>query len=478
MAGAGLIRRRQVLSMDRNPDDTNVNIRLDVTGILRWGAQPPTGIQRVELALAHCARNDAAIEFVAFDFRRRTFVPLRSFEQAYLSHILDENRRYGSGSEPHPSLTRRLTFFRAKVEHYGPDTRHRIARRLANNSWSAFFKMGSALAFLAARLVTRMWATVRSSFEDTRNGVGRDGSICLISYAVSMDRRLETADNYLGRRAYLIHDLASLDGAGLASSKYARRFELMLGRAIGNAETIMCLSQTVRSEIEIWASDHHLTVPSIGVCPFRNSLSYEGARVTPMEQLVGKDFVIFCSTFHPRKRQHLVVALWRRLAESIGVGKLPYLVLIGQAGKGYSALASELERAGIVASKIVILHDVDDSSLRWAYKNAKFSVFPSTSEGWGLGVSEAMFFGLPVVHTSLPALSEASQGMMPTFAADDFDAMFEVVAKLVAQPELISQLARQCGHISKAGANAFANCLFGSLTTIDRPGKVSLDGIS
>ena len=71
---------------------------------------------------------------------------------------------------------------------------------------------------------------------------------------------------------------------------------------------------------------------------------------------------------------------------------------------------------------------------------AYLGVFPSSAEGWGLGVSECLSFGLPVIHSDLPALSEAAQGLMPSFAAGDGEALHAALFDLLSAPEKVEAL--------------------------------------
>ena len=71
-----------------------------------------------------------------------------------------------------------------------------------------------------------------------------------------------------------------------------------------------------------------------------------------------------------------------------------------------------------------------------------FCVFPSIVEGWGLGASEALDFGTPVVISDIPPLREATQGLMPAIPPADEDLWQETVEGLIAQPDALQCLRR------------------------------------
>ena len=66
-----------------------------------------------------------------------------------------------------------------------------------------------------------------------------------------------------------------------------------------------------------------------------------------------------------------------------------------------------------LADHVVFLGSVSDDELIDLYRSAIFSVFPSFLEGWGLGASESLDFGLPVVVSTADALREATRDLMP-----------------------------------------------------------------
>lgn len=60
-----------------------------------------------------------------------------------------------------------------------------------------------------------------------------------------------------------------------------------------------------------------------------------------------------------------------------------------------------------VADRVVFTGSVSENDKQWYYQNCEAFVFPSISEGFGLPVIEAMYFGKPVIlstHTSLPEI--------------------------------------------------------------------------
>ncbi len=71
----------------------------------------------------------------------------------------------------------------------------------------------------------------------------------------------------------------------------------------------------------------------------------------------------------------------------------------------HSALTAGLHVL-LFSDNVVLLGTVPDDELPSWYTAADVLAFPSTKEGWGLAVLEAMSAGLPVVASDLPVFRE------------------------------------------------------------------------
>jgi glycosyltransferase involved in cell wall biosynthesis len=110
--------------------------------------------------------------------------------------------------------------------------------------------------------------------------------------------------------------------------------------------------------------------------------------------------MLYVGTIEPRKYVALVVAAARRLHES---GHRIPLTIVGKPGWG----DYDLQRDIATLPDVRYRGFVDDATLRRLYREAATFVYPSTVEGFGLPVVEAMGYGaLPIVSAD-PALCEA-----------------------------------------------------------------------
>ena len=126
----------------------------------------------------------------------------------------------------------------------------------------------------------------------------------------------------------------------------------------------------------------------------------------------GDERMLFLSVggLEPRKgSRHLIRAL---AAVRRRVVPAPVLaVLGGHSFQDYRAYRdeclAEIERLGLrLGEDVVLLGTVSDADLPGWYRAADALAFPSTKEGWGLAVLEALASDLPVVTSDLPVFRE------------------------------------------------------------------------
>ena len=134
-------------------------------------------------------------------------------------------------------------------------------------------------------------------------------------------------------------------------------------------------------------------------------------------------------------------------------GRRPVLAVVG----GHSFQDYREYRDRVLASipdlglrlddDVVLLGTVPDAELPGWYAAADVLAFPSTKEGWGLAVLEAMSAGLPVVASDLPVFREYLRPgqdalMVPV---DDAGALATALAAVLGDEALAARL-RAAGH--------------------------------
>jgi glycosyltransferase involved in cell wall biosynthesis len=118
--------------------------------------------------------------------------------------------------------------------------------------------------------------------------------------------------------------------------------------------------------------------------------------------LDSEDYVLMVSTIEPRKNHALALNAWSSMIKRNDGRPIPYLVCVGNPGWRNEAFYQRLRDDAALRDRVVVLLNVSDQALNLLYDRAMFTIFPSLYEGWGLPISEAL------AHGKVPLVSRVS----------------------------------------------------------------------
>ena len=147
-----------------------------------------------------------------------------------------------------------------------------------------------------------------------------------------------------------------------------------------------------------------------------------------------RPLIICVGSHEPRKNQDAVLYAAERLAAD---GVDFELVFVGR-GNRRSTLAFDRRVAALARSgmHVSVIRDADDAVLWSLFRRARFSVFVSMHEGYGLPVAESLAFGVPVLTSDYGSLAEiASAGGCVMVDPRDDDAILESMRRLLVDDE-------------------------------------------
>jgi glycosyltransferase involved in cell wall biosynthesis len=199
------------------------------------------------------------------------------------------------------------------------------------------------------------------------------------------------------------------------------------------ADALLAISKFSADQYDKYISKPNDLSPRLSHAPLPSFLRERSAEIgtTPVASLAGRSFVMFCSTIETRKNHQLLLHLWDRLKEVFDPEQLPVLVFVGKWGWGTETVRLLSERNYRLRGHLQILDQVSDAELIWLYRNARFTVFPALSEGYGLAAAESLSFNTPVVVATCPALIEATEGLMPALDPLDIVGWFDELQALI-----------------------------------------------
>ena len=211
-----------------------------------------------------------------------------------------------------------------------------------------------------------------------------------------------------------------------------------------------------------------------GVDParFREADPVQAKELRQRAGAAGRPLILSVGGIEPRKGSDTLV---RAVAALKQAGRRPVHAIVG----GHSFQDYRAYRDRVLASlpglglslddDVVLLGTVPDAELPGWYAAADVLAFPSTKEGWGLAVLEAMSAGLPVVASDLPVFREfLTPGRDALLVpVDDAPSLAAALAAVLDDPELADRLrsaARAtCERFSWARSAAEHRAIYASL---------------
>ncbi|WP_018387537.1 glycosyltransferase [Ancylobacter sp. FA202] len=238
-----------------------------------------------------------------------------------------------------------------------------------------------------------------------------------------------------------VHDLMVWESPQWTAGRDPRSYTADMRGVIAEADQLVAVSRHTARQVQRALAEEGHAVPPLRVA---SPAGLDTARALPGSPPTGlppdRPFVVYCSTIEIRKNHILLLNLWEQLRQQLPAERLPVLVLAGRWGWGVDAVRLAVERNWRLAPHVQVAAALRDEQLHWLYRHARFSVFPSFNEGFGLPVAESLAAGTPVVVSDHPALVEASAGLMPALDPGDLPAWRNEISRLCLDDTYLVQL--------------------------------------
>ena len=393
---------------------------VDATNTLQWGPNPPTGIPRVEASLVRevLTRHADKTALFTFDPTLRRCRALNVGEKRFVGEWLAFDRVVQLETANRASWLTRVRnesrVYRYNAICCGRESHRAIAQYLSASPERSGF------AYESTRLLVRLcFAGLRAGYglartvsrEVEADPLQDDRNSCLLSInTCSLIQKYYRPEHLRASLSLLIYDTIPLDYPDLAARGHAARFSKYFKFGVAQARQLICISEATRQSVIKWCRDDldaRVKADKARVIQIASALADDGSATSPVEDLVGKSFVLYCATIEPRKNHLLLLRVWAGMLSRRS--EVPLLVFVGRWGWRTEAVRKQIADDRRLATVVKVYPSLSDDRLRWLYSKTLFCVFPSIAEGWGLGASEALDFGAPVVVSDIPPLREATQ---------------------------------------------------------------------
>jgi glycosyltransferase involved in cell wall biosynthesis len=215
-------------------------------------------------------------------------------------------------------------------------------------------------------------------------------------------------------------------------------------RSCHRARRVIAISESTRSDLVrlFGLPRSKVDVAYPGVSPLFQPLPAEAVAAFRAERQLPERFILYLGTLEPRKNVDTLVRAFAE-ARRVGADGNLHLVLAGARGWWYEDLFRLIQ--SLELTDVVHLPGyVPQAELPLWYNAAAAFVYPSSYEGFGLPVAEALACGRPVVTTTVSSLPEAGGDAALLVPPGDVPALADGIQRaLRMSPE---ELARGPAH--------------------------------
>ena len=152
-------------------------------------------------------------------------------------------------------------------------------------------------------------------------------------------------------------------------------------------------------------------------------------------------FILFVGTLEPRKNLPRLLQAFARLPSDL-VSNLK-LLLVGCSGWGNISI-HEIIKTHNLEDKVEILGYVSNNDLECLYSRAKFLVFPSLYEGFGLPIVEAMKYFTPSLTSNCSSMPEVAGNTALFIDPLSIESIQKGLERLLTDESLLDKLRFNC----------------------------------
>ena len=227
--------------------------------------------------------------------------------------------------------------------------------------------------------------------------------------------------------ACVVYDLIPIRYPQYVSADFHAIFRDWVDGLVAGSDLIVAISSVVRDDVTRYLAELRNPAPPPGQRITWFHLGRDLDRVNAggdvrrkivriFEEAGGGPLFLMVGWLDPRKNQAFVLEAMARLRrENISM----QMVVVAKRGLGTNAFHAYLNADPELARSVHAFHDATDTELEYCYRHAAGLVYPSTTEGFGLPLVEALGHGLPVFASDIPIFREIGEGFVSYFPLDD-----------------------------------------------------------
>lgn len=203
-----------------------------------------------------------------------------------------------------------------------------------------------------------------------------------------------------------------------------------------NADKIIAISEQTKADIiEFYGIDAQKIEVVYQTCndAFKTSASDELIQKVREKYQLPEPFLLNVGTIEPRKNAMQIV-------EAIHLHDIDIpLIIIGRNTQYAEEIKQYVSDNGL-ESQVYFLHDVSNEELPVFYQIARTFIYPSTFEGFGIPIIEALYSGTPVITSKGSCFSEPGGEHSKYVEVNNTEALADTIKQLIQDDELCQEM--------------------------------------
>ena len=217
-----------------------------------------------------------------------------------------------------------------------------------------------------------------------------------------------------GKSILTVHDVRRLHPDWAWQSRAA--FRLALTRAISKTDMVVTVSEAMKQELMPYCVRTPVCVIPNGVEAAAKDLQPTPAELAAFRSkfVLPDRFLLAVGHLERRKNYPKLIEALAHLRNSC---RPLHLLIVGNDSGERELLEAHIVSNGLESS-VTLASGLSDMEVRCAYALCDLFVFPSTYEGFGIPILEAMAAGKPMVLSDIPVFREITEGRSVYFSPD------------------------------------------------------------
>lgn len=227
-----------------------------------------------------------------------------------------------------------------------------------------------------------------------------------------------------------VHDIIPIRYPQYCQSHVVYRFMDYMGAHLQYADHMIMAAVATKHELQKLAIELGLVLPSCDIVPLgadfavHGEKDVQGGKTAVLEKAVSCPYLLMVGTIEPRKNHKLLLQAYEQGLREMGY----HIILAGSMGWNMEEFGEKVGAHPDYNTRIFILQGLSDKEIAYLYMHARFLVFCSYMEGYGLPLIEAIQWGTPVIAADMEVSREVAGNYADYFTQDDPEQLIQLVS--------------------------------------------------